>query len=79
MFAAAYPELGIGFAGVALAFGLNVLTMVYAISHISGPPKPGNFYRFVGRWPVRQKGSDHQHYCTGIGCYVWRTYRRFCL
>jgi len=34
--AAAFPELGIGFAGVALAFGLTVLTMVYAIGHISG-------------------------------------------
>ena len=34
--AAAFPQLGIGFAGVALAFGLTVLTMVYAIGHISG-------------------------------------------
>ena len=34
--AAGYPELGIGFAGVAIAFGLTVLTMVYAIGHISG-------------------------------------------
>ena len=34
--AAAYPQLGIGFAGVALAFGLTVVTMVYAIGHISG-------------------------------------------
>lgn len=34
--AAAFPELGIGFAGVALAFGLRVLTMAYAIGHISG-------------------------------------------
>ncbi len=34
--AAAFPELGIGFAGVALAFGLTVLTMVYALGHISG-------------------------------------------
>jgi aquaporin Z len=33
---AAYPNLGIGFAGVALAFGLTVLTMAYAIGHISG-------------------------------------------
>ncbi|HLJ79152.1 MAG TPA: aquaporin Z [Acidobacteriaceae bacterium] len=33
---AAYPSLGIGFAGVALAFGLTVLTMCYAIGHISG-------------------------------------------
>jgi aquaporin Z len=34
--AAAFPELGIGFAGVALAFGLTLLTMCYAIGHISG-------------------------------------------
>lgn len=34
--AAAFPALGIGFAGVALAFGLTVLTMAYAIGHISG-------------------------------------------
>ncbi len=34
--AAAYPELGIGFVGVAIAFGLTVLTMAYAIGHISG-------------------------------------------
>jgi aquaporin Z len=34
--AAGYPELGIGFLGVALAFGLTVLTMAYAIGHVSG-------------------------------------------
>src|SRR5690606_35410137 len=34
--AAAFPELGIGFAGVALAFGLTLLTMCYSIGHISG-------------------------------------------
>ncbi|MBX3563261.1 MAG: aquaporin Z [Sphingomonas sp.] len=34
--AAAYPDLGIGFTGVALAFGLTVLTMAYSIGHISG-------------------------------------------
>ncbi len=34
--AAAYPDLGIGFLGVALAFGLTVLTMAFAIGHISG-------------------------------------------
>jgi len=33
---AAFPQLGIGFAGVALAFGLTLLTMAYAIGHISG-------------------------------------------
>ena len=36
VFAAAFPSLGIGFAGVALAFGLTVLTMAFAIGHISG-------------------------------------------
>lgn len=34
--AAAFPEVGIGLLGVALAFGLTVLTMAYAIGHISG-------------------------------------------
>jgi aquaporin Z len=34
--AAAYPGLGIGFVGVSLAFGLTVVTMVYAIGHLSG-------------------------------------------
>ncbi len=34
--AAGFPELGIGFAGVALAFGLTVLTMAFAVGHISG-------------------------------------------
>jgi len=34
--AAAYPELGIGFVGVSLAFGLTVLTMAFAVGHISG-------------------------------------------
>lgn len=34
--AAGFPDLGIAFAGVALAFGLTVLTMAYAVGHISG-------------------------------------------
>jgi aquaporin Z len=34
--AAAYPQLGIGFVGVAFAFGLTVVTMAYAVGHISG-------------------------------------------
>jgi aquaporin Z len=34
--AAAFPELGIGFVGVSLAFGLTVLTMAFAIGHVSG-------------------------------------------
>ncbi|WP_047608076.1 aquaporin Z [Rahnella aquatilis] len=36
VFAAGFPGLGIGFAGVALAFGLTVLTMAFAVGHISG-------------------------------------------
>lgn len=33
---AAFPQLGIGFLGVALAFGLTVMTMIYCVGHISG-------------------------------------------
>ncbi len=36
LFAAGFPQLGIGFAGVSLAFGLTVLTMAYAVGPISG-------------------------------------------
>src|SRR5690349_22461706 len=34
--AAAFPQVGIGLLGVALAFGLTVITMAYSIGHISG-------------------------------------------
>ena len=54
--AAGFPNLGIGFLGVALAFGLTVLTMAYAVGHISG----GHFNSAVtigmwsaGRCPAR--------------------------
>lgn len=36
LFACNYPDAGIGFVGVSLAFGLTVLTMAYAVGHISG-------------------------------------------
>lgn len=36
IFAAGIPEVGIGYLGVALAFGLTVLTMAYAVGHVSG-------------------------------------------
>ena len=38
--AAGFPQLGIGFTGVALAFGLTVLTMAYAVGGISGGHLP---------------------------------------
>ena len=68
LFAAGFPGLGIGFMGVSLAFGLTVLTMAYAVGHISG----GHFNPAVsiglwagGRFPAKDLPAYIVAQCVG--------------
>lgn len=67
IFAAAYPDLGIGFTGVSIAFGLTVVTMAYSIGHISGAHL--NPAVTIGLWAGgRVKSSDVLPYIISQVC-----------
>ena len=66
--AAAFPDVGIGFLGVAFAFGLTVLTMAYAIGHVSGCHlNPGSIHWALGRRPFSSRQTSGLYYCSMFG------------
>jgi aquaporin Z len=66
--AAAFPSLGIGFVGVSLAFGLTVLTMAYALGHVSGAhfnPAVSVGLLVGGRFPAKDLAPYIAAQCAG--------------
>ncbi len=69
--AAAFPQVGIGLLGVALAFGLTVLTMAYAIGHISGchlNPAVSVGLMVAKRFPAKDLAAYVVSQCAGAVC-----------
>src|SRR5262249_37695480 len=74
---AAFPQVGIGLLGVAFAFGLSVLTMAYAIGHISGchlNPAVSIGLAVSGRFPAREAPAYIGAQLLGATIAAWVLY-----